>query len=114
MRRSPADSTNRSLAAFGKLRHIRWMRSWMIGWVDPFKIWLDALPAWDGEDRIDFWLGHAATRVLGGDPHPEVPDEAPPVRGVQPTVPCSGSVGSAGRSMTTTRSTERKRESNDR
>ena len=32
--------------------------------VDPFKIWLDALPAWDGEDRIDFWLGHAATRVL--------------------------------------------------
>lgn len=82
--------------------------------VDPFKIWLDALPAWDGEDRIDFWLGHAATRVLGGDPHPEVPDEAPPVRGVQPTVPCSGSVGSAGRSMTTTRSTERKRESNDR
>ena len=26
--------------------------------VDPFKIWLDARPAWDGEDRIDFWLGH--------------------------------------------------------
>ena len=26
--------------------------------VDPFKIWLDALPAWDGEARIDFWLGH--------------------------------------------------------
>ena len=26
--------------------------------VDPFKIWLDALPAWDGEPRIDFWLGH--------------------------------------------------------
>ena len=26
--------------------------------VDPFKIWLDALPAWDGEDRLDFWLGH--------------------------------------------------------
>ena len=26
--------------------------------VDPFKIWLDALPQWDGEDRIDFWLGH--------------------------------------------------------
>ena len=26
--------------------------------VDPFKIWLDALPAWDGEDRIDVWLGH--------------------------------------------------------
>ena len=24
MRRSPADSTNRSLAAFGKLQHIRW------------------------------------------------------------------------------------------
>ena len=29
--------------------------------VDPFKIWLDALPAWDGEDRIDFWLGHIFT-----------------------------------------------------
>ena len=26
--------------------------------VDPFKIWLDALPAWDGETRLDFWLGH--------------------------------------------------------
>ena len=26
--------------------------------VDPFKIWLDALPQWDGEDRIDVWLGH--------------------------------------------------------
>ena len=26
--------------------------------VDPFKIWLDALPPWDGEARIDFWLGH--------------------------------------------------------
>ena len=26
--------------------------------VDPFKIWLNALPAWDGEARIDFWLGH--------------------------------------------------------
>ena len=26
--------------------------------VDPFKIWLNALPAWDGEDRIDVWLGH--------------------------------------------------------
>ena len=26
--------------------------------VDPFKIWLNALPAWDGENRIDFWLGH--------------------------------------------------------
>ena len=29
--------------------------------VDPFKIWLDALPPWDGEDRIDFWLGHVFT-----------------------------------------------------
>ena len=29
--------------------------------VDPFKIWLDALPAWDGEDRLDFWLGHVFT-----------------------------------------------------
>ena len=29
--------------------------------VDPFKIWLDALPAWDGEARIDFWLGHVFT-----------------------------------------------------
>ena len=29
--------------------------------VDPFKVWLDALPAWDGEDRIDFWLGHVFT-----------------------------------------------------
>ena len=29
--------------------------------VDPFKIWLDARPAWDGEDRIDFWLGHVFT-----------------------------------------------------
>ena len=29
--------------------------------VDPFKIWLDALPAWDGEDRIDFWLSHIFT-----------------------------------------------------
>ena len=26
--------------------------------VDPFKIWLDALPRWDGETRLDFWLGH--------------------------------------------------------
>ena len=26
--------------------------------VDPFKIWLDALPPWDGESRLDFWLGH--------------------------------------------------------
>ena len=26
--------------------------------VDPFKIWLNALPAWDGENRLDFWLGH--------------------------------------------------------
>ena len=26
--------------------------------VDPFEVWLDALPAWDGEGRIDFWLGH--------------------------------------------------------
>ena len=26
--------------------------------VDPFKVWLDTLPPWDGEDRIDFWLGH--------------------------------------------------------
>ena len=26
--------------------------------VDPFKVWLDALPAWDGESRLDFWLGH--------------------------------------------------------
>ena len=26
MRRSPADSTNRSLAAFGKLQHIRYER----------------------------------------------------------------------------------------
>ena len=29
--------------------------------VDPFKIWLDALPPWDGEARIDFWLGHVFT-----------------------------------------------------
>ena len=29
--------------------------------VDPFKIWLDALPTWDGEDRIDVWLGHVFT-----------------------------------------------------
>ena len=29
--------------------------------VDPFKVWLDALPAWDGEDRLDFWLGHVFT-----------------------------------------------------
>ena len=29
--------------------------------VDPFKIWLDALPTWDGEDRLDFWLGHVFT-----------------------------------------------------
>ena len=29
--------------------------------VDPFKIWLDALPAWDGEDRLSFWLGHVFT-----------------------------------------------------
>ena len=29
--------------------------------VDPFKIWLDDLPPWDGEDRIDFWLGHVFT-----------------------------------------------------
>ena len=26
--------------------------------VDPFKVWLEALPPWDGETRIDFWLGH--------------------------------------------------------
>ena len=29
--------------------------------VDPFKVWLDALPAWDSESRIDFWLGHVFT-----------------------------------------------------
>ena len=29
--------------------------------VDPFKVWLDALPAWDGESRLDFWLGHIFT-----------------------------------------------------
>ena len=29
--------------------------------VDPFKLWLDALPPWDGEDRLDFWLGHVFT-----------------------------------------------------
>ena len=29
--------------------------------VDPFKLWLDARPAWDGEDRLDFWLGHVFT-----------------------------------------------------
>ena len=29
--------------------------------VDPFKIWLNALPPWDSEDRLDFWLGHVFT-----------------------------------------------------
>ena len=29
--------------------------------VDPFKIWLDSLPPWDGESRLDFWLGHIFT-----------------------------------------------------
>ena len=29
MRRIPADSTNRALAAFGKLQHIRWERTWI-------------------------------------------------------------------------------------
>ena len=29
--------------------------------VDPFKIWLDARPAWDGENRLDYWLGHIFT-----------------------------------------------------
>ena len=29
--------------------------------VDPFKTWLDELPAWDGEDRLDFWLSHVFT-----------------------------------------------------
>ena len=29
--------------------------------VDPFKIWLDALPPWDGESRLDVWLGHVFT-----------------------------------------------------
>ena len=29
--------------------------------VDPFKLWLEARPPWDGEDRIDFWLGHVFT-----------------------------------------------------
>ena len=24
--------------------------------IDPFKAWLDALPEWDGEKRLDFWL----------------------------------------------------------
>ena len=26
--------------------------------VDPFKAWLDALPEWDGEHRLDFWISH--------------------------------------------------------
>ena len=39
--------------------------------VDPFKIWLDALPPWDGEDRLDFWLGH----VFDGGRHPRGPPE---------------------------------------
>ena len=26
--------------------------------VDPFKAWLDALPEWDGEYRLDFWISH--------------------------------------------------------
>ena len=29
--------------------------------VDPFKLWLDALPPWDGESRLDVWLGHVFT-----------------------------------------------------
>ena len=29
--------------------------------VDPFKLWLAGRPAWDGEDRLDFWLGHVFT-----------------------------------------------------
>ena len=29
--------------------------------VDPFKDWLEARPPWDGEDRLDFWLGHSVT-----------------------------------------------------
>ena len=29
--------------------------------VDPFKDWLEARPRWDGEDRLDFWLGHIFT-----------------------------------------------------
>ena len=29
--------------------------------VDPFKDWLEARPPWDGEDRLDFWLGHSFT-----------------------------------------------------
>ena len=31
MRRSPADSTNRSLAAFGKLQHIQFVQCWNCG-----------------------------------------------------------------------------------
>ena len=26
--------------------------------IDPFKAWLDALPEWDGEKRLDFWISH--------------------------------------------------------
>ena len=26
--------------------------------VDPFKAWLDELPEWDGEHRLDFWISH--------------------------------------------------------
>ena len=26
--------------------------------VDPFKAWLDELPEWDGEYRLDFWISH--------------------------------------------------------
>ena len=29
--------------------------------VDPFKEWLDNLPAWDGESRLDFWLSGCFT-----------------------------------------------------
>ena len=29
--------------------------------VDPFKVWLEALPPWDGKTRLDFWLGHVFT-----------------------------------------------------
>ena len=37
--------------------------------VDPFKDWLEARPAWDGEDRFDFWLSHVFT---GGDIHEDL------------------------------------------
>ena len=58
MRRSPADSTNRSLAAFGKLQHIFFTRISDFAMV-PYRQ--------DQSPRLDFWGSDARNLTTEGD-----------------------------------------------